>query len=93
MVIDTPNGQARNIVSEGAEWEGFIPFHIWLFSPTNLERLLARHGLVVERSFSYKNRLRDRPAATARRRLRVRILRALLGERSAELARSAWWRL
>lgn len=55
LIIDTPNANAANIANEGVHWKGFNPFHIFLFSIENLATLLARHGFVVERSFSYNN--------------------------------------
>jgi 2-polyprenyl-3-methyl-5-hydroxy-6-metoxy-1,4-benzoquinol methylase len=55
VIIDTPNALAHNIGVKGKSWWGFNPFHIYFFSIENLTRLLARHGLRVERSFSYHN--------------------------------------
>jgi SAM-dependent methyltransferase len=55
LIIDTPNASAKNIVSKGVAWKGFNPFHIYLFTIDNLTQLLARHGLSVQRSFSYGN--------------------------------------
>src|SRR5687767_5492029 len=55
VIVDTPNGAARNIESKRLEWGGFNPFHIYLFSVENLSRLLERSGLTIERAFSYHN--------------------------------------
>lgn len=55
LILDTPNGNALNISIEGATWKGFNPFHIFLFSPTNITMLLQTHGYRVERLFSYGN--------------------------------------
>ncbi|HEY7087508.1 MAG TPA: class I SAM-dependent methyltransferase [Tepidisphaeraceae bacterium] len=65
LIIDTPNGAAQNITSQGVAWKGFNPFHIYLFSIDNLAGILSRHGMGVDRSFSYSNNsssisLRDR---------------------------------
>lgn len=55
LIIDTPNGNAANIVSQGEKWKGFNPFHIFFFSVDNLTSLLAEYGFVVEKAFSYGN--------------------------------------
>jgi SAM-dependent methyltransferase len=55
IIIDTPNAAAHNIAVKGVRWKGFNPFHIYLFTIDNLTTLLSRHGLRVERSFSYGN--------------------------------------
>jgi 2-polyprenyl-3-methyl-5-hydroxy-6-metoxy-1,4-benzoquinol methylase len=55
LIIDTPNAAARNIHNKGIAWKGFNPFHIYLFTIENLTQLLAKHGMSVERSFSYGN--------------------------------------
>lgn len=55
LIIDTPNGNAANIVSQGEKWKGFNPFHIFLFSVENLTNLLSEHGFVVDKAFSYGN--------------------------------------
>lgn len=31
LIIDTPNGNSRNIEYLGSKWKGFNPFHIYLF--------------------------------------------------------------
>lgn len=56
LIIDTPNGAARNIDVKGVQWKGFNPFHIYLFTIPSLTKLLADFGFTVERSFSYGNR-------------------------------------
>jgi 2-polyprenyl-3-methyl-5-hydroxy-6-metoxy-1,4-benzoquinol methylase len=53
LIVDTPNGAAHNIRTEGDSWKGFNPFHVFLFSISNLSRLLEKHGFSVEQSFSY----------------------------------------
>ncbi|MGH7176752.1 MAG: class I SAM-dependent methyltransferase, partial [Tepidisphaeraceae bacterium] len=55
LIIDTPNAASENIPAQKTRWPGFNPFHIFLFSPTNLGRLLEKHGFAVQRSFSYHN--------------------------------------
>ena len=56
LIIDTPNGGSRNILTLGSEWVGFNPFHIFLYSKENLTQLLAKMGYSIERVFSYNNR-------------------------------------
>ncbi len=55
LIIDTPNGAAANIGTEGPNWNGFNPFHIFLFSADNLRRLLEDCAFDVEQVFSYNN--------------------------------------
>ncbi|VAX38258.1 hypothetical protein MNBD_UNCLBAC01-2035 [hydrothermal vent metagenome] len=55
LLIDTPNGNARNISVEGVKWQGFNPFHIFLFSIKNLTQLLESNGFKVKKTFSYGN--------------------------------------
>jgi 2-polyprenyl-3-methyl-5-hydroxy-6-metoxy-1,4-benzoquinol methylase len=68
VVVDTPNGAARNIESQRLEWPGFNPFHIYLFNVSNLSKLLERSGFVVERAFSYHNALRRSSVSDVLRR-------------------------
>jgi 2-polyprenyl-3-methyl-5-hydroxy-6-metoxy-1,4-benzoquinol methylase len=60
LIVDTPNAAAKNIQIEGVLWKGFNPFHIYLFNPDNLAKLLASHGLTVETRFTYGNIPADR---------------------------------
>jgi len=55
LLLDTPNARAANIARQGSAWRGFNPFHIFIFSPENLTRLLSACGLTVTRVFSYNN--------------------------------------
>jgi len=55
LIIDTPNGNAADIDSQGIKWLGFNPFHIFFFSINNLTSLLGKHGFVLEKAFSYNN--------------------------------------
>jgi 2-polyprenyl-3-methyl-5-hydroxy-6-metoxy-1,4-benzoquinol methylase len=55
LIIDTPNAAAHNIALKGVAWKGFNPFHVYLFNIENLTTLLGRHGMTVEKSFSYGN--------------------------------------
>lgn len=56
LVIDTPNGMAKNIDSQGSVWKGFNPFHVYLFSIDGVERMMTDIGYTIERRFSYNNR-------------------------------------
>ncbi|MBV8782338.1 MAG: class I SAM-dependent methyltransferase [Phycisphaerae bacterium] len=60
LIVDTPNAAAKNIRIEGITWQGFNPFHIFLFNPDNLARLLTDAGLTIEKRFSYGNAMADR---------------------------------
>ena len=83
LIVDTPNGGAKNIQMEGIFWKGFNPFHIYLFNPDNLATLLKAYGLTVEKTFTYGNISADRApkpmlafvGAVARRRLPAAVLR------------------
>ena len=55
LIIDTPNGAARNIEVKSVAWKGFNPFHVYLFNTTNLSSLLTQHGSEVTHAFSYGN--------------------------------------
>lgn len=57
IIIDTPNGNSRNIETLGLKWEGFNPFHIYLFSNHILQSLLVNMGYSIEKCFSYGNRV------------------------------------
>jgi 2-polyprenyl-3-methyl-5-hydroxy-6-metoxy-1,4-benzoquinol methylase len=70
-IIDTPNAAAYNIGVEGVGWRGFNPFHIYLFTISNLRQLLEANGFKVEQSFSYNNT----PADRDRKPLKDRLLR------------------
>jgi 2-polyprenyl-3-methyl-5-hydroxy-6-metoxy-1,4-benzoquinol methylase len=78
LIIDTPNGAAHNIAVKGVRWKGFNPFHIYLFSIENLTTLLARHGMRVERSFSYGNTPLEQHEPTAMK-LRDTVVHGLKG--------------
>jgi 2-polyprenyl-3-methyl-5-hydroxy-6-metoxy-1,4-benzoquinol methylase len=75
LIIDTPNGAARNIDVKKLQWRGFNPFHIYLFTVESLTKLLTRHGLIVEQAFSYGNRLAQREPVS--RQLRDGVARQL----------------
>jgi SAM-dependent methyltransferase len=60
LIVDTPSAAAKNIQIEGITWKGFNPFHIYLFNPDNLAKLLEQYGLTVEKRFTYGNARADR---------------------------------
>ena len=74
LIIDTPNAAAYNIKVNGESWQGFNPFHIYLFTILNLRQLLAKHGFHVEQSFSYNNLPADLTPPTTARKLRMKAL-------------------
>src|SRR3954451_3693665 len=74
LIIDTPNAAAYNIKVDGESWQGFNPFHIYLFTILNLRQLLGKHGFQVEQSFSYNNVPADSTPPTAARKLRMKAL-------------------
>jgi SAM-dependent methyltransferase len=55
LIIDTPNADAANILSLRDEWQGFNPFHIYLFTPASLRLAAERAGLSVLRVITYRN--------------------------------------
>jgi SAM-dependent methyltransferase len=55
LIIDTPNADSHNIAVLGSEWQGFNPFHIYLFTPASLSTAAQRAGLTVDRIFTYSN--------------------------------------
>ncbi|MBN1674471.1 MAG: class I SAM-dependent methyltransferase [Kiritimatiellae bacterium] len=69
LVIDTPNADAANIETERADWPGFNPFHINIFSKRAIAELLTERGYSVERLFSYGNTPRPEPPSSWKRRL------------------------
>lgn len=84
VMIDTPNGGAKHIAEEGADWRGFNPFHIYLFNRENLTSLLERHGFKVTRAFTYNNFEKRRKGAFAYTRS---LLDRLFGRKSAPEAK------
>jgi 2-polyprenyl-3-methyl-5-hydroxy-6-metoxy-1,4-benzoquinol methylase len=64
LIIDTPNANAAHIESEGANWRGFNPFHIYCFNCDNLARLLVAHGFEMVDAFTYNNTISRDPAKT-----------------------------
>ena len=58
LIVDTPNGDAKNIEYLGRKWPAFNPFHIYFFSISNLQLLLTRMGYTIEKSFTYNNVIR-----------------------------------
>jgi 2-polyprenyl-3-methyl-5-hydroxy-6-metoxy-1,4-benzoquinol methylase len=89
LIIDTPNAAAHNIQVKGTEWQGFNPFHIYLFTVQNLKRLLEQHGCTVDRGFSYHNVALDQhpepPALRLRNALARNLKRAGLAAPAAKL--------
>lgn len=55
LIIDTPNGSAADILTRQSNWEGFNPYHIFVFSMHNLSMLLTDYGFVVDKFLAYKN--------------------------------------
>jgi 2-polyprenyl-3-methyl-5-hydroxy-6-metoxy-1,4-benzoquinol methylase len=74
LIVDTPNAAAYNIKVDGETWQGFNPFHIYLFTILNLRQLLAKHSFHVEQSFSYNNVPADSMPPTTARKLRMKAL-------------------
>lgn len=55
LIIDTPNGNAANINRYGSEWQGFNPFHLFIFSLESLSQLLNNYGFEIQKVFSHGN--------------------------------------
>lgn len=60
LIIDTPNGDSKNIEYLGLKWPAFNPFHIYFFSISNIQTLLTRMGYTIEKSFSYNNTIKKK---------------------------------
>ncbi len=76
LILDTPNAAAYNIRVDGPGWQGFNPFHIYLFNIPNLRQLLQQHGFSVEQSFSYNNSPHDSEPLPIARRFRQLVVDA-----------------
>lgn len=55
LLIGTPNIASDGVEAHGADWLGFNPFHIWLFSRETLSRLLAQNGFDVLEAWTFGN--------------------------------------
>jgi 2-polyprenyl-3-methyl-5-hydroxy-6-metoxy-1,4-benzoquinol methylase len=55
LILDTPNGNSANISKYGSEWQGFNPFHLFIFSFENLSHLLKKYGFEIQKVFSHGN--------------------------------------
>jgi len=55
LIIDTPNSASAQMECEGANWRGFNPFHIFVFSDGNLTKLLEDNGFIIDKTFTYNN--------------------------------------
>lgn len=55
LILDTPNGGAQAVREEKPNWIGYNPYHIYLFSPENIELLLDKAGLGIHVKFTYDN--------------------------------------
>lgn len=55
LILDTPNAGAVPVRQGKANWNGFNPYHIYLFGPENIELLLAKAGFHLQTRFSYQN--------------------------------------
>jgi SAM-dependent methyltransferase len=57
LIIDTPNGNSKNIELLGSKWDGFNPFHINIFTIDLVRKTLIEEGYTVLYQFSYNNSL------------------------------------
>lgn len=65
LVLGTPNADSDHRRALGSQWLGFNPFHIYLFTPSALTRLLRDAGFEIERAYTYNNSEPPRPSAAA----------------------------
>lgn len=63
VIFDTPNGAAKRISILKERWEGFNPFHIFIYNPSNLAHILGRFGFSAEGVITYSG-IPTRPAKT-----------------------------
>lgn len=54
LIIDTPNGDSKNIIMKRDNWEGFNPYHIYIFTVNNLKKLLNDNGFIIDKVFFYR---------------------------------------
>jgi len=97
LILDTPNGGARNIERVGPRWRGFNPFHVFLFSAACLRQIAEDHGFRVHRIASYNNVPPEESVTGRKKQLAAakqvsagpdsRRVRALLGPIAATLSR------
>jgi 2-polyprenyl-3-methyl-5-hydroxy-6-metoxy-1,4-benzoquinol methylase len=93
LIIDTPNAAAYNIAIDGPNWQGFNPFHIYLFTIPNLRTLLEAHGFVVERSFSYNNLPADHDRRPLSSRVRMKLIETARALRLIRPAASLYFKI
>lgn len=55
LVIGTPNADSDHRRVLGAQWIGFNPFHIYLFTRATLAPLLQRAGFELVQAYTYTN--------------------------------------
>ena len=79
LVIDTPSAASINITRGSAHWQGFCPYHVFLFNPQNLPQLCESVGLRVTTVFTYNNQRTPPPTPAQRLRAATRALTAPLG--------------
>jgi len=75
LVGTTPNAAARSRGAWGDDWEGFNPFHIYLYTPSALRAALGRAGFPSPEIES--SAAEPAPGGVGLRRARRRLVRAL----------------
>jgi SAM-dependent methyltransferase len=55
LILDTPNAGAKAVREGKPNWDGYNPYHIYLFGPENIELLLDKAGFRVQAKFSFRN--------------------------------------
>ena len=55
LVMDMPNIDSHNAQTAGPAWEMYQKYHVYLFSPTTITRLLERHAFEVIQTYTYDN--------------------------------------
>ncbi len=55
LILDTPNAGAQAVREGKPNWDGYNPYHIYLFGPENIELLLDKAGFRVQAKFSFRN--------------------------------------
>ncbi|MEW6077773.1 MAG: class I SAM-dependent methyltransferase [Thermodesulfobacteriota bacterium] len=71
LIIDTPNGGSKKIGIEGSAWKGFNPYHISLFSVSNLSQLLTQSGFHLKDIFFYGGKIDDQQKIGYRKRIKI----------------------
>jgi cyclopropane fatty-acyl-phospholipid synthase-like methyltransferase len=53
LIIAVPNHTSRDAKQYGMKWAAYdVPRHLWHFSPASMEKLLTKHGFILEQKIA-----------------------------------------